>query len=71
MKRLHFILIYTIIFNFFINILNAQGDNCLSAVQILSSGTYTSDGPSTGGGATNFDAANADWYYGIERRSIV
>lgn len=43
----------------------AQGDNCASAVQITTNGTYTADGPSTGGGATSGSATNADWYYFI------
>ena len=43
----------------------AQGDNCATAVQITTSGTYTADGPSTGGGATSGSAINADWYYFI------
>jgi len=43
----------------------AQGDNCATAVQITTSGTYTADGPSTGGGATSGSATNADWYYFI------
>ncbi|MBN2729915.1 MAG: T9SS type A sorting domain-containing protein [Bacteroidales bacterium] len=41
----------------------AQGDNCATAVQIITNGTYTANGPATGGGATNIDATNADWYY--------
>ncbi len=41
----------------------AQGDNCASAVQITTNGTYTADGPSSGGGATAGNANNADWYY--------
>ncbi len=39
----------------------AQGDDCASAVAITP-GMYTADGPSSGGGATQADATNADWY---------
>ncbi len=39
----------------------AQGDSCTTALPI-SPGTYTADGPSTGGGASQAPAVNADWY---------
>jgi len=57
-------LILTVIFSFTFISANAQGDNCATAVQITTNGTYTADGPSTGGGATHqSNATNADWYY--------
>lgn len=39
----------------------SQGDLCTNAVLVFP-GTYTADGPFTGGGATHADATNADWY---------
>ena len=39
----------------------AQGDSCSSALPITP-GVYTADGPSSGGGASQGDATNADWY---------
>ena len=63
MKKLRFILICIIFFFFSISLLQAQGDDCASAVEIITNGLYTANGPSTGGGATNIDATNADWYY--------
>ncbi|RMG91526.1 MAG: hypothetical protein D6706_18150, partial [Chloroflexi bacterium] len=47
--------------------LQAQGDSCVTAVQITTNGTYTADGPSTGNGCHNCSggATNADWYYFI------
>ena len=45
----------------------AQGDNCGAAVVITGPGTYTANGPSSGGGQEGFcyfltGGANADWY---------
>ncbi|MBK9760791.1 MAG: T9SS type A sorting domain-containing protein [Flavobacteriales bacterium] len=39
----------------------AQGEIC-SAAQSVVPGTYSADGPAAGGGATQSDAQNADWY---------
>lgn len=43
-----------------------QGETCATAVAVPGSGTYTADGPATGGGAAlncfGFSATNADWY---------
>ena len=39
----------------------AQGVDCANAV-VLAPGTYTANGPATGGGATNLPAMNASWY---------
>jgi hypothetical protein len=44
--------------------LYAQGDDCVTAVPVTP-GTYTANGPSSGGGAANncfSGASNADWY---------
>ena len=43
------------------SVLFAQGDSCTTAVPITP-GVHTADGPSTGGGASQGDATNADWY---------
>ena len=56
-------IVFSLFFAAFSMQLAAQGDNCSSAVQIISNGTYTADGPSSGGGATQLGATNADWYY--------
>jgi len=56
-------LIFILIFSFSILNVNAQGDNCATAVQITTNGTYTANGPSSGGGATQTGATNADWYF--------
>lgn len=42
-------------------LLYAQGETCATAVPV-DIGTHTADGPATGAGATQGDAANADWY---------
>ncbi|MBL8001091.1 MAG: T9SS type A sorting domain-containing protein [Flavobacteriales bacterium] len=39
----------------------AQGDLCTNSLLVFP-GTYTADGPFTGGGATHPDATHADWY---------
>ncbi|MCB9170836.1 MAG: T9SS type A sorting domain-containing protein [Flavobacteriales bacterium] len=39
----------------------AQSDQCANA-PLIGPGMYTADGPYTGGGATQPDATNADWY---------
>ena len=40
---------------------SAQGDQCSNALFIVP-GSLTADGPSLGGGASQLDATNADWY---------
>ncbi len=42
-------------------LLSAQGDSCTTALPITP-GVLTADGPSNGGGASQADAVNADWY---------
>lgn len=50
------------LFLFFIPIFSlAQGSTCTNAVEVTI-GTFNADGPSSGGGANQPDAQNADWY---------
>jgi len=63
MKKFYIIILIISACLFINRNLAAQGDNCATAVQITTPGTYTADGPATGGGATNVGAINADWYY--------
>ncbi|HMQ77438.1 MAG TPA: hypothetical protein PKE21_14915 [Flavobacteriales bacterium] len=44
-----------------ITLAHAQGDLCTNAV-LIGPGLHTADGPSTGAGATQGNATNADWY---------
>jgi MAM domain, meprin/A5/mu/Secretion system C-terminal sorting domain/Fibronectin type III domain/Proprotein convertase P-domain len=62
MKRI-FTLFLTVILSISIFNASAQGDNCATAFQLTTNGTYTADGPSSGGGSTHGQTTNADWYY--------
>ncbi|MEZ4722298.1 MAG: T9SS type A sorting domain-containing protein [Flavobacteriales bacterium] len=60
-KAFRFILLTSLVSILSFDSVLAQGDSCQAAL-LIGPGTYTANGPSTGGGALQSGAVNADWY---------